>query len=226
MGPLAVRSTRKKVFSWEICQPKLSRVVLPYPSTLTPSCVEWLLKKVKNVALGGQRKFVLCYKDQCHRWGFPQAEAETKALVKAVHLGRDPREEGWRADGVKERRMKSKSNNVFLLNWPPLWGIPNIGPTAGPPAPSFSAGLSSIILTLSDSACLSAKVVPMAVPWHHGTREPRAGEGGRQCGLCAKWINTVSDLSLQQWLGWKMGLRTRNSTQVMSMSNWPLPPLK
>lgn len=139
MGPLAMRSTRKKVFSWEICQPKLSGVVLPYPSTLTPSCVEWLLKKVKNVALGGQRKFVLCYKDQCHRWGFPQAAAETKAPVKAVYLGSDPREQGWRADRVKEKRMKSKSNNMSLLNWPPLWGIPNIGPTARPPAPSFRA---------------------------------------------------------------------------------------
>lgn len=48
MGPLVMKSAKQKGFTREICQPKFSEVVLPYPSTLTLRGIEWFLKKVKN----------------------------------------------------------------------------------------------------------------------------------------------------------------------------------
>lgn len=202
MGPLVMKSARQKGFTREICQPKFSKVVLPYPSTLTLRGTEWFLKKVKNECRPG-------WPEETHSvitisvlgWVCP------KQRLRQRHLGRQFALEVIPGAGMEgrwsgaENDRKSRKRCIFVkstttMGDPPhkafwVWGgsyshCSKLAPQTYPPHTPFSG-----------YACLSTKGIPTAVPSHHigeAQGKRRRNAGWAEAKFCAKLINTPLEM--------------------------------
>lgn len=119
------------------------------------------------------------YKDQCARMDLSQAEAKTKAYVKAFRPGGDPR-----AGGRGQKMMENQENGVSLLSRSPRWGIHHTGPSGGRfPSPLFRVSSTTITPQHTHTPFRLRMLERQGSSHRSPTEKPKAREGGTQCGL-------------------------------------------
>lgn len=130
MVPLAMRSTKKKVFSGENCQPFLQSGG-PYPSMLIPSRPDSFLKKSRmNAALLWPQEISFLLWRSVSQWVFPKAG--TRVSVKAILIGGDFRGQKWSAEQWHREAQVERAMCFYLVDQysapshRTLWGDLNI----------------------------------------------------------------------------------------------------